>query len=160
MPLYLVRWPGLEASIVRANDEEHLTDILDEVGDPGAASWDEYDGPLWVDVDVGIEAERGESDDKWTLRGVEDAAEKPWAGANVQRGESETAEEMLGAVFEGAFPNLSRLISKTETEGLDPNALRRAARLDLVEHEPSGVAPAYVDAMAQKRRGKGGNGGN
>jgi hypothetical protein len=33
MPLYLVGWPGLEASIVRADDVEHLTDVLDEVGE-------------------------------------------------------------------------------------------------------------------------------
>ena len=79
----------------------------------------------------------------------------------MQPSESETAEEMLGAVFEGAFPNLSRLISKTETEGLDPKALRAAALRDLAEHEPSGAAPAYVEAMAkqQERRAKGGNGG-
>jgi hypothetical protein len=32
MLIYLVRWPDLSASLVQAESEEHLLDILDQVG--------------------------------------------------------------------------------------------------------------------------------
>ena len=48
VPIYIVRWANRSASIVRARNEEHLEQLLDEVGDPGAALWEEYDGPLWA----------------------------------------------------------------------------------------------------------------
>jgi hypothetical protein len=71
MPLYLVRWPTLVASIVRADNEDHLTDVLDEVASPGEAVWTEYDGPLWIDVSLGIEA--AHEDGEWQLEGLDKA---------------------------------------------------------------------------------------
>lgn len=55
MPIDLVRWHDLTASLVRATDEASLVDTLDEVGDPGAASWEEYQGPLWIDLETPFE---------------------------------------------------------------------------------------------------------
>jgi hypothetical protein len=39
MPVYIVRWPREEVSLVRARYEQHLCRILDEIGDPGCACW-------------------------------------------------------------------------------------------------------------------------
>jgi len=52
MPLYLVRWPTLTASLVRADDEDELLDILDQDDDPGGCTWEVYSGPLWIDFDL------------------------------------------------------------------------------------------------------------
>ena len=52
MPLYLVRWPTLAASLVRAPDEGELLDILDEAADPGGCTYEVYRGPVWIDFEV------------------------------------------------------------------------------------------------------------
>lgn len=49
MPIYLVRWPDLSASLVRAVNEEHLLDILDQEANPEGCEWSVYDGPLAID---------------------------------------------------------------------------------------------------------------
>jgi hypothetical protein len=53
MPLYLVRWPGLRASLVRAHDEIDLIQRLDAEGDPSDCTWTMYGGPVWIDVNMG-----------------------------------------------------------------------------------------------------------
>ncbi len=154
MPLYLVRWPTLVASIVRADDEDHLTDILDEVASPGDAVWTEYHGPLWVDVPLGIEA-RFEDDD-WTLEGVEAAAKEPLLGAKLDREGSDTSSEMFDAILGMAFPHLFELIEgQVEDEDeLKSEDVRHAAMLDLWLHRGSGELPAWLNKMF-KRRGNG-----
>lgn len=52
MPIYLVRWPGLAASLVRAVDEDHVLDILDQVANPEGCECSEYDGPLHIDIEI------------------------------------------------------------------------------------------------------------
>ena len=52
MPLYLVRWPDLSASLVRADNEEHLLDILDQEANPEGSEWSEYDGPLAINFQL------------------------------------------------------------------------------------------------------------
>ncbi len=52
MPLYLVRWPTLMASLVQADDEDDLLDILDQDDDPGGCTFEVYSGPLWIDFDI------------------------------------------------------------------------------------------------------------
>ena len=47
--IYLVRWPDLSASLVRARDEDDLIDTLDQVGNPEGCEWSVYKGPLFVD---------------------------------------------------------------------------------------------------------------
>lgn len=54
MPLYLVRWPGLRASVVSARDEDHLLDTLDQVADSEGVTWSLYRGPLWIDLDLPV----------------------------------------------------------------------------------------------------------
>jgi len=54
MPIYLVRWPSLSASIVRADDEEHLMFILDQSSNPEGCAWWVYDSPLAIDVKLPV----------------------------------------------------------------------------------------------------------
>ena len=159
MPLYLVRWPGLEASIIRADDEKHLTDVVDEVASPSDVTWVEYDGPLWVDVSLAVESERPEPGAEWILRGMEHATAESLLGARAQAGESESADEMLVAVIERAFPNLSKLIGEMELGALDAERVRAAALRDLTDHRPSGAMPGSLEALAEARKGGNGNGG-
>lgn len=55
MPIYLVRWPDLSASFVQAETEEHLLDILDQVGNPDDCEWSIYEGPLFIDFRLPVE---------------------------------------------------------------------------------------------------------
>ena len=55
MPIYLVRWPDLSASFVQAESEEHLLDILDQVGNPDDCEWSIYEGPLFIDFRLPVE---------------------------------------------------------------------------------------------------------
>jgi hypothetical protein len=57
MPLFLVRWPQMEASLISARDERELVDVIDQLDTPTACTWTEYDGPLWIDVDLNLEVE-------------------------------------------------------------------------------------------------------
>lgn len=140
MPLYLVRWPHLEASLVYADDEDHLTDILDEVESPGVASWTEYDGPLWIDFKVGISVTHKGNGHAWSVDGVERAIADPFLGTAVWQGDSETADAMMHAVFDGAFPHLASLVGALEDE-YDTEQVRMAAVKDLETHQPSGILP-------------------
>ncbi len=55
MPIYLVRWPDLSASLVRASSEEELLDILDQVVNPEGCEWSVYEGPLFIDFRLPVE---------------------------------------------------------------------------------------------------------
>ena len=55
MPIYLVRWPDLSASLVQAEGEEHLLDVLDQVGNPDDCEWSIYEGPLFIDFRLPVE---------------------------------------------------------------------------------------------------------
>lgn len=55
MPIYLVRWPDLTASLVRAVDEDELVDILDQEANPEGCEWSVYDGPLFINITLPAE---------------------------------------------------------------------------------------------------------
>jgi len=55
MLIYLVRWPDLSASFVQAESEEHLLDVLDQVGNPDDCQWSIYEGPLFIDFRLPVE---------------------------------------------------------------------------------------------------------
>ncbi len=55
MPIYLVRWPDLSASLVRAGSEEELLLILDQVANPEGCEWSVYEGPLFIDFRLPVE---------------------------------------------------------------------------------------------------------
>lgn len=50
MPIYLVRWPDLSCSLVRADSRIRLLDILDELADPSGVQVWPYEGPLFIDI--------------------------------------------------------------------------------------------------------------
>jgi hypothetical protein len=50
MPIYLVRWPDLSASLVRASHEDELIDTLDQVANPDGCEWSVYEGRLFIGV--------------------------------------------------------------------------------------------------------------
>lgn len=154
MPLYLVRWPSLVASIVRAQDEDHLRDILDEVTDPGDAVWTEYDGPLWVDVVLGLQAENEGAE--WRLDGIEEAAADPLLGAAFEAVESDTSDEMFHTVLAKAFPHLYDLISNAEADAsLEADEVRSAALLDLWLRPGSAELPPWLKDMSKRGGGNG-----
>ncbi|HOI37259.1 MAG TPA: hypothetical protein PLF11_07735 [Bacillota bacterium] len=112
MPLYLVRWAGLEATIVRANDEEHLVDILDEVADPGACSWIEYDGPLWVDFQIPVEFEIPQNRKTLTVDDIEIKDTARFSVHNVLHPGHDGADtywEMCNKIVNWAFPAVAKL---------------------------------------------------
>jgi hypothetical protein len=152
MPLYLVRWPSLVASIVHADDEEHLSDVLDEVASPDEALWVEYRGPLWVDVALGIRAE--EQDGQWSLEGADGAASAPVLGARVEAAESDASSEMFHTVLAKAFPHLYRLIEDAEEEGsLEAAAVRHAALADLLFERPDRELAPWLKRGFRRGRG-------
>jgi hypothetical protein len=50
MTLYLIKWSDGSTALIHAEDEAHLSLLLDEVADPAAASWQVYEGPLWLEL--------------------------------------------------------------------------------------------------------------
>jgi hypothetical protein len=153
MPLYLVRWPDLSATIVRADDEDHLTDLLDQVASPTDAAWMEYDGPLWIDIEIGIKANPKNGD--WELED-ENVARQPWFGAEVRRGECDDADDMLETVFDTAFPHLAKLLEVVadpdDEAPFDAAEAQKAALMDLRLHEGSGELPASLRKMLARRK--------
>jgi hypothetical protein len=137
MPLFLVRWPHLRASIIRARDEEHLKDILDEVDDPGGCTWSLYRGPLWVDFWVPVEfvpkfREDGlpMTSDEFELKGVEALVDDVRMKVSAER-DSETSLQMETAVLEKAFPATAKLAESSYEAGGKVAELETALREDL-----------------------------
>jgi hypothetical protein len=148
MPIYLVRWPTLTASLVRADDEDELLYLLDQAANPEGCTWSVYDGPLAIDFRLPVE---------WSVRDerpgepiapdqivIEDLG--PLAGDYVVSamavGVDRAAEglRMLDKVLEEAFPNVHAaaecLFSDEGIEecpdGVLPEvSLRNALRADL-----------------------------
>ena len=55
MPIYIVRWPDLSASLVRAASEEELPLILDQVANPEGCEWSVYKGPLFINFRLPVQ---------------------------------------------------------------------------------------------------------
>lgn len=140
MPLYLVRWPALHASLVRARDEDELLDILDEVADPGGCTYKLYKGPIWIDFALPFKI-RDVTPDKKVPTDPSDFTVDPApdfdTDAPILRPEvpsAETAEEMHAKILRFAFPSLFNHLKEREDACFcgvpDP-----------------GAAEAYPDAM-------------
>ena len=126
MPLYLVRWPNISASIVHAEDEDELCMILDELGDPGAAMWEEYEGPLWVEFNPKWrERESGgfEIDDS---EFCEETGYGEVLRASVA--ETDTGEQMYRELTKRLFPHLHRAIEQTCASGMSEEAVKARLR--------------------------------
>lgn len=151
--LYLVRWPDLSACIVRARDEDHLMETLDEVADPSECKWSRYDGPLWIEFELDVKVEFPSSferdgaplsADQIEFTGVEEFA----CGAapmSVSAAPCDTGSEMENAVLKRCFPKLSRAIDELHDrhEDLQVDSLRDG---DLAEIESAllGELDTYI----------------
>ena len=147
MPIYLVRWPDLSASLVRARDEADPTDTLDQVGNADGCKWFVYEGPLFIDFRLPaawcVDAERpGEpvmpgqvvvgDVGRMATESVVDAMELSLAG--------EDGHETGMQILRTAFPLVSAAIDKLQdsdeglaSEGVVPEAeLRDALHGELV----------------------------
>ncbi|HCF56813.1 MAG TPA: hypothetical protein DFS52_02295 [Myxococcales bacterium] len=144
MPLYLVRWPRMEASLVNASDEQHLLDILDELASPSECTWREYEGPLWIDVDLNLKVEiegREASAESISITGTEEFSEST---LKLGYPRTSTASEMCDAILEGAFPNTARRIEELRDTAAEEDEdewvssaddLKEAVVQDIVDHE-------------------------
>lgn len=152
MPIYLVRWPGTHASLIKAKNETQLLDIIDEVASPGDCTWSVFDGPLWIDfalpVKVRIEAKHEgplqadevllEEVDEDGCAGGELAAEIPGC---------DTGAEMTAAILRRAFPHLAGVINSAASadaapEGEDVRAAIAASRSSTASTTPSHRGPS------------------
>ena len=142
MPIYLVRWPGTRASLIKAKDETQLLDIIDEVASPGECSWSVYRGPLWVDFSLPVEA-RLEAQDDGPLRPDEvvleelDADDCAEGRLVAEVPDTDSGSEMAAAILKGAFPYLAGVIH-TAAESDEPpgdELVRAAVVADVVAHE-------------------------
>jgi len=138
MPLYVVRWPAFNVSLVRARNEEELLDILDEVADPGACRWAVYKGPVFIDLDLPVQPKQSEgetaalSDADIELEGVENL-ETDGSLFNLSVADGDTASEMKRAIGKWAFPHLMRAIESAEELRPKKKALVKALRAELRE---------------------------
>jgi hypothetical protein len=125
MPIYLVRWPALRVSLIRASNEQHLVDILDEIGDPGGCRWMVYKGPLWFDLELPVNlnwddhAKGPRTDADVQIEGVDELKDyglvfKPSLPL------SDTAGEMGEAVARSAFPHLNRVFNEGDLNVMSP----------------------------------------
>lgn len=113
MPLYLVRWPTLKASLVRARDEDELIYYLDEVADPGGCTYKVYKGPVWIDFKLPFTI-RDVTPDKKVPTEPSDFTVDPPPGfdpevpvMSAEISESEAAGEMRLKILSFAFPSLA-----------------------------------------------------
>jgi len=128
MPIYLVRWPDLSASLVRAETEEHLLDILDQTANPEGCEWEEYDGPLAIDFSLPAEWHlRDErpgqpvAPDQVVVDGVGPMAHEHVAGAMMLSfAEGDDGSDTAQAILARAFPVLQRALREFQaSEGAE-----------------------------------------
>lgn len=136
MPIYLVRWPDMSASLVQAEDRDDLVRRLDEVADPGGCTWEEYKGKLWVDfvLPVGLRVRDDSGDRPVSESDVEidpaQLAGDPWR-MDLAVPDGDTGTEMLKAIRAGAFPNLNSVLDASGGEDIERQELEMAIRRDL-----------------------------
>jgi hypothetical protein len=138
MPLYLVRWPDLAASLVTAEDEDDLVDTLDEIANPDGCKWKVYRGPLFihfelparVEVDWPENAKGPLQAEYLRVENVEELCTGAPLQASLPDG-SDTALAMREEILRFAFPNLNKLIESAEgRESMDREAVRSAVKDD------------------------------
>ena len=121
--LYLVRWPNLSCSLVRAESKRELLDIIDELDNPDGVKIFPYDGPVFIDFELA-------TDDVTPVHGVANDDPKPLSDANIKIGdvagianhemprasipEVDTGFEMYRAMSAKAFPALHRALFRRD----------------------------------------------
>ena len=128
MKLYLVRRPDLGLSLIAAESDTHLVNILDEVMDPHLCTWQRYRGPLWINFSSVI---RADESDEGKLKVRIGNVDRDWP-LTAHVGDGETAAEMAQAVFSQGLPRLATACD--DPEALDRSAVREAAAAELAAH--------------------------
>lgn len=120
MPLYLVRWPTLKASLVRARDEDELIYYLDEVADPGGCTYKVYKGPVWIDFKLPFTIRDVTPDKKVPIEPSDFTVDPPPGFdpevpvMSAEISESEAAGEMRLKILSFAFHSLARYLDRRE----------------------------------------------
>jgi hypothetical protein len=139
VPLYLVRWPDLSAALVNAKNEDALINILDEVANPEGCTWEKYVGPLFIDFAVNAKVsvtarERGDDrplrPDELRVDDVSRICNRDILTATVAAN-SETADDMVDAILETAFPALHAAIHESDGIELAEDDVRSAVMEEL-----------------------------
>lgn len=134
MPLFLVRWPWLKASLVSARNEDDLLDVLDQVEDSEGATWAPYRRPLWIDFDLPARYRIDEKAPGEPLRPdeivVEDVSSLEMGRFQFSTPDCDHVADMDEAITRKAFPHVHRAFWGRDD---DPNEdeLRRAVAEDL-----------------------------
>lgn len=143
MPLYVVRWPHLRASLIKARDPADLACIVDEVGEFAECTWWEYRGPLWIDFEPPVKFVAKFRDDnlpmqhdEFALHGVAEyaaACESDETGPlRYNEGPADTGAEMRRQIMLKAFPTLGEFWARWDgASELHPSELEQALRADL-----------------------------
>jgi hypothetical protein len=134
MPLYLVRWPGMSASLVSARNEEDLLDTLDQVDDSEGASWAVYRGPVWIDFDVPARYRIDEKVPDEPLRPdeivVEDVEKVEMGTFALSSPGCDHTSDMHERITRRAFPKLYRALYGREEEPTE-DELKKAVHAEL-----------------------------
>jgi hypothetical protein len=142
----------MEASLVNAYDEQDLANILDELDTPTACTWTEYDGPLWIDVDLNVKVKVKGPWEQVSAAKIGLGNTKALQEYRLLRFSSPgtgTAQAMTDTIMERVFSNthaaferaLDRAAASDKDDAL-PNqrALKAAIARDLQEHEKALLA--------------------
>lgn len=134
MMLFLVKWQDGTFALVSANDEDSLIDSLDQLGDPGVASWQLYEGPLWLEfpkVETSLPSE-GDVDPFEINLGEGVAAE------------TDQGVEFKDAVLAAVHPNLFALREKAmeQDRAITRDEFEKALRVDLAFALPGSIYEA------------------
>ena len=136
MPLYLVRWPNLTASLIRASTESELLQIIDEEDDPSRCTWREYRGSVWIDFNLKAKVSiDGRVPGRLRADEVTISRSLPTAGrvSSLVWSVSDTSWAMEEDVIRQAFPTIAEVVYG---EGAAPTRERLdiATRADLAGH--------------------------
>jgi len=148
MPIYLVRWPELSASLVRADSEDDLPFILDQVANTEGCEWNRYEGPLFINFRLPakwhIEDQRSEEPVVPHQVVIDDVG--PMATVNVvdalelSLGQGDDGLDTGLEIVRSAFPDIHALVEKRYESsegqdlegGLSDAELREALHTELV----------------------------
>lgn len=138
MPLYIVRWANISASLIQADDDDHLQELLDEEGDPGSAIWEEYDGPVWIEFDPKRRETKDHGFEIDTDSFSADTSPSEFLRPGVAQ--TDTCFAMYRAILRQLFPHLHRALRETAGSDLSDERARELIVEALAREEWHGDA--------------------
>jgi hypothetical protein len=163
MPIYLVRWPDLTASLVRAGDEDELLNILDQEANPEGCEWSVYNGPLAINfrlpAEWSIQGERPGTavvPEQLIVGDVSAMANRPVVEAmEISYAPGDEGADTGIAILKKAFPVVHGAIEsflKTHEEADDPGVLPEASLRRALHSELARMLKASWRRAQVKRR--------